>query len=199
MRQLRRIRRQKSQRFLEQFATWCRKTYCADAHWAARAYFRPMKQNLILDVGGKSHPADHAASSDERALVPALLRGWRCRCPNCGGGPMMNGYLKVRQNCVSCGEDLHHHRADDLPAWATILIVGHVLVSSLLTVEVNFAPPLWVHWSLWPAITLGLTMWLLPRVKGMVVAFQWAKRMHGFDDRNGAGHANAGQLDRPAP
>jgi uncharacterized protein (DUF983 family) len=39
-----------------------------------------------------------------------------------------------------------------------------------------------VHWAIWPALTLGLTLWLLPRVKGMVVAFQWAKRMHGFDD-----------------
>jgi uncharacterized protein (DUF983 family) len=92
------------------------------------------------------------------------------------------GYLKTRQSCASCGEELHHHRADDLPAWATILIVGHVLVSGLLTVETSFRPPLWVHWAIWPAMTLGLTMWLLPRVKGMVVALQWAKRMHGFGD-----------------
>jgi uncharacterized protein (DUF983 family) len=158
-----------------------------------------MKHNLILNIGQETLAVSQASSPDQRALGPALLRGWRCRCPNCGGGPMMNGYLKVRQHCASCGEDLHHHRADDLPAWATILIVGHVLVTSLLTVEVNFAPPLWVHWSIWPAMTLGLTMWLLPRTKGMVVAFQWAKRMHGFDDRNGAAHASAGQLDRPAP
>jgi uncharacterized protein (DUF983 family) len=142
-----------------------------------------MKQNLILDVVGVANPATHAAGSGERPLAPALLRGWRRRCPNCGGGPMMCEYLKVRHNCASCGEELRHHRADDLPAWATILIVGHVLVSGLLLVEVNFAPPMWVHWSIWPALTVGLTMWLLPRVKGMVVALQWAKRMHGFDDR----------------
>ena len=57
-----------------------------------------------------------------------------------------------------------------------------MLVSGLLTVETSFRPPLWVHWAIWPAMTLGLTMWLLPRVKGMVVALQWAKRMHGFGD-----------------
>lgn len=119
----------------------------------------------------------------ERPLGPALLRGWRGRCPSCGGGPMMNGYLRVRHNCASCGEELFHHRADDAPAWATILIVGHVLVTSLLFVETRFAPPLWVHWSVWPVLTLGLTMWLLPRIKGMVVAMQWARRMHGFDGR----------------
>lgn len=96
---------------------------------------------------------------------------------------MMEGYLKVRPSCASCGEAFHHHRADDMPAWATILIVGHVLVFGLLTVETSITPPMWVHWAIWPAATLGLTMWLLPRIKGMVVAFQWANRMHGFEDK----------------
>ena len=141
-----------------------------------------MDQTLSLNVVGSTDHAD-ATGSGERALLPALLRGWRRRCPNCGGGPMMTGYLKTRQCCASCGEELHHHRADDMPAWATILIVGHLLVSGLLTVEINFAPPLWVHWAIWPAVTLGLTMWLLPRVKGMTVALQWAKRLHGFAGR----------------
>jgi len=97
---------------------------------------------------------------------------------------MMDGYLKVRRSCPSCGEELHHHRADDMPSWATILVVGHVLVAGLLFVELNLRPPLWVHWAIWPAFTLGLTMWLLPHVKGMVVAFQWARRMHGFDPQD---------------
>jgi len=121
--------------------------------------------------------------TEERPLETALLRGWHRRCPNCGGGPMMDGYLKIRPTCASCGEEFHHHRADDMPAWATILVVGHILVFGLLTVETSFMPPMWVHWAIWPAATLGLTMWLLPRIKGMVVAFQWANRMHGFEDR----------------
>jgi uncharacterized protein (DUF983 family) len=137
-----------------------------------------MYQVEMTDIGAK--PAHEV---DRRPLLPALLRGWHQRCPSCGGGPMMDGYLKVRPNCASCGEALHHHRADDMPAWATILIVGHVLVFGLLTVETSIRPPMWVHWALWPAATLGLTMWLLPRIKGMVVAFQWANRMHGFEDR----------------
>lgn len=142
-----------------------------------------MEQNLSLNAIGDTDPAT-AIGTPERALGPALLRGWRRRCPNCGGGPMMTGYLKVRHSCASCGEEFHHHRADDMPAWATILIIGHVLVIGLLTVETNFKPALWVHWAIWPALTLGLTMWLLPRIKGMVVAFQWARRMHGFDERD---------------
>jgi len=95
---------------------------------------------------------------------------------------MFDGYLKVRRNCASCGEDLHHHRADDLPAWATMLIVGHVLVACLLLVEVTWAPPLWMHWTAWPTLGLLLCLLLLPRIKGMTVGMQWANGMHGFGE-----------------
>ena len=138
------------------------------------------------------HRDDHATPAADRPLGPALGRGWRRRCPNCGGGPMLDGYLTVRARCAGCGEELHHHRADDLPAWATILIVGHVLAFLLLAVESAFRPPLWVHWSIWPALTLGLSLWLLPRIKGMVVAMQWAWRMHGFE---GAAREAAHRVD----
>ena len=32
-------------------------------------------------------------------------------------------------------------------------------------------------WSL----ALGLSLWLLPRIKGAMVALQWSRRMHGFE------------------
>ncbi|MEO0624346.1 MAG: DUF983 domain-containing protein [Pseudomonadota bacterium] len=136
-----------------------------------------------------------------RPLAPALLRGWRRRCPNCGGGPMMQSYLQVRDTCASCGQELHHHRADDMPAWATILIVGHVLAFLLLTVESTFHPPLWVHWAVWPALVVGMSLWMLPRVKGAVVAMQWAWRMHGFEHApEVSGTVSSTPLDsRPAP
>jgi uncharacterized protein (DUF983 family) len=126
------------------------------------------------------HEAYFEQDTAARPLWPALGRGWRTRCPGCGGGLMLDGYLSVRRSCASCGEALHHHRADDMPAWAVILIVGKLLIGTLVAVEVALAPPVWVHWAIWPALTLMLTLWLLPRVKGTIVAFQWATRMHGF-------------------
>ena len=118
--------------------------------------------------------------AEERPLGPALARGWRRCCPNCGGGPMMKGYLTVRNTCPSCGEPLHHHKADDMPAWATILIVGHLIAPFMIALETNYHPPLWIHWAIWPTLALALVFWLLPRIKGMVVAMQWSWRMHGF-------------------
>ncbi len=118
--------------------------------------------------------------TDDRPLKPALLRGWRRRCPNCGAGPMMRSYLQVRESCPVCGESLHHHRADDGPAYLTILIVGHILAPVLLFVYSNWRPePLMLAISL-SLGTVGLSLYLLPRLKGGLVALQWSRRMHGF-------------------
>lgn len=94
---------------------------------------------------------------------------------------MMSGYLTVRDTCAACGLALRHHRADDMPAWLTIIVVGHILVPLLVAIEFNFAPPIWVHWATWPALTVLLTLWFLPRLKGGIVALQWAWKMHGFE------------------
>ncbi|WP_090059000.1 DUF983 domain-containing protein [Celeribacter neptunius] len=118
----------------------------------------------------------------ERELRPALMRGWKRRCPSCGGGPMLKGYLKVRDECPVCGEALHHHRADDGPAYLTILIVGHLMAPLLGFVFIEFRPDPLVLVALFSIGTVALSLFLLPRLKGMIVAFQWAKRMHGFEN-----------------
>lgn len=119
---------------------------------------------------------------EDRPLKPALLRGWRRRCPNCGAGPMLRGYLKVRDACPVCGEELHHHRADDGPAYLTILIVGHLLAPLLLVVYTKFRPEPLVLAVGFTIGTVALSLYLLPRLKGALVALQWANRMHGFSD-----------------
>jgi uncharacterized protein (DUF983 family) len=116
----------------------------------------------------------------ERELRPALWRGWRRRCPSCGTGPILKGYLAVRPECPVCGEALHHHRADDGPAYLTILIVGHLMAPLILVVFTMFRPEPLVLASAFTVGCVGLSLYLLPRLKGLLIAVQWAKRMHGF-------------------
>lgn len=123
------------------------------------------------------------SENEDRPLQPALRRGWRRRCPNCGSGPMLRGYLKVRDHCPVCNEELHHQRADDGPAYLTILIVGHVMAPVILWLFTQYRPNPWI---LSTGISIGcvvLSLYLLPRLKGALVALQWAKRMHGFGAR----------------
>ena len=103
------------------------------------------------------------------------------RCPNCRQGRLFGKYLKVRDACPTCGEALYHHRADDAPAYFTILIVGHFVVGGALSLERWFSPPTWVHLAIWLPLTLTGCLLLLPRVKGALVGLQWALYMHGFD------------------
>lgn len=119
-------------------------------------------------------------TQDTRPIKPALLRGWKRKCPNCGNGPMLRDYLKVRDECPVCGEELFHHRADDGPAWATILITGHLLAPLMLLVFTAFRPEGWVMALGFSIIFMALSLFLLPRLKAMFVALQWSRRMHGF-------------------
>lgn len=123
---------------------------------------------------------NEARVGEDRPLLQSVLRGWARRCPHCNAAPLFSGYLQVRDHCENCGEAFHHHRADDLPSWAAILIVGHLLASAILTVEQLFRPPYWVHATVWPVLGVALCLLLLPRLKGAVVGMQWANRMHGF-------------------
>lgn len=93
---------------------------------------------------------------------------------------MMEGYLTVRRSCPVCAEELHHHRADDGPAWATILIAGHLMAPAMLFVFTTWRPEGWVMAVGFSVVFSLLSLWLLPRIKGAFVALQWAKRMHGF-------------------
>ena len=117
----------------------------------------------------------------QRDVSLATRRGLFMRCPHCGKGKLFSSYLKVVDRCSTCGEELFHHQADDAPPYFTMLIVGHIVIGSVLAVEVAWHPQLWVHLVLWLPITVGLSLWLLPRVKGAIVGLQWANRMHGFN------------------
>lgn len=119
-------------------------------------------------------------ASEERPLKPAMIRGWRRRCPNCGSGPLLKGYLKVRDRCPVCEQELHHQRADDGPAYVTILLVGHILAPLMLFVFTEFRPDPLVLAAIFSVGAVGLSLYLLPRLKGVIVGFQWARRMHGF-------------------
>lgn len=118
---------------------------------------------------------------EPRPVAQALLRGARGACPACGTGRIYRKYLKVADHCPDCGEALHHQRADDAPPYATIFVVGHIVVPLMVMVEEMFRPPVWAHLALWLPLTLVLSLILLPPLKGMLVNLQWALRMHGFD------------------
>lgn len=116
----------------------------------------------------------------DRSAKVAIRRGLACRCPACGTGALFSSYLKVNRTCPDCGEELYHHRADDGPAYLTILIVCHIAGFMLhgLFSYTNFQPL--TNFLLIVAIVIPASLLLLPRAKGFMIAIQWANHMHGF-------------------
>ncbi len=123
--------------------------------------------------------ADHT-SAPARPVWPAMKRGWKQTCPCCGEGRIYSSYLKVNDACPSCKEELHHQRADDAPPYFTMSIVAHIVVFGILLLEQNFSLDLWIQLAIWLPATVILSLLLLPRIKGALIAYQWANRMHGF-------------------
>jgi uncharacterized protein (DUF983 family) len=125
----------------------------------------------------------HAAIPHSPVTAGQVMgRGFLGRCPACGEGRIFRAFLKVNDACPNCGEELHHHRADDFPAYLVIVIVGHILMPILLAVETEFTPAIWISMTLWPLAALVMTLGLIQPVKGAVVAVQWYGGMHGFED-----------------
>jgi uncharacterized protein (DUF983 family) len=122
----------------------------------------------------------HTQPGEKRPLFSTLLKGLACRCPNCGQGRLFAGYLRIAPACSQCGTELHHHRADDAPPYFTMMIVGHLIIGLVLWAEIVYSPPVWLHLVIWLPMTLVLSLVLMRPIKGVIVALQWALRMHGF-------------------
>jgi uncharacterized protein (DUF983 family) len=130
--------------------------------------------------------ATSPADLEPRPVGLAVRRGFAGGCPHCGEGRLYRAYLKVADACPVCGVDFTPQRADDAPAYLTMLIVGHFAVAGVL-VQDDWWPnsPLLPGALIWAVFAAALSLWLLPRIKGALIGYQWALRMHGFGAREG--------------
>jgi uncharacterized protein (DUF983 family) len=121
------------------------------------------------------------AKESTRQVLSAVARGARRSCPNCGRSPLYRAYLKQVDSCAHCNEVFKHIRADDGPAWLTILIVGHIVVGIALALEVYAPQPVAASIVLFCALSLGMILWLLPRAKGIFIGAIWAMKAPGSE------------------
>ena len=124
-------------------------------------------------------PHDSAPDTHDNRFWLGVRRGLAHRCPECGKGRLYRDNLKIEDSCEVCAHPLGEYRADDGPAYITILLVGHLVVAPLL-----LFPFIWQ----WPAavvvpLTLGplaaLVLMTLPRVKGAFLGALWATKGTG--------------------
>ena len=119
----------------------------------------------------------------QRSVFDALKNGLKCQCPNCSRGSLYDGFVSVKPSCNHCGEELHHHRADDLPPYINIFIVGHIIVGLLMVCMKFELFGMWTTAIGGSLLAIVISIALMRPIKGMVIGLQWALGMHGFDSK----------------
>lgn len=114
-----------------------------------------------------------------RPLLRCLARGFARRCPNCGRGAVVVGFLQPNTACDNCGEGYAHIRTDDLAPWLSIMVLGHLILPAIISVERLWAPPLWLHLVIWLPLTIEAVIVLLPRAKGLALGLMWGLNLRG--------------------
>jgi uncharacterized protein (DUF983 family) len=107
------------------------------------------------------------------SLQKSILAGLTCRCPRCGKGRLLQGFLTLRLRCEVCGLDFAFADSGDGPAVFIILIAGFIVVGAALVTEILYQPPIWVHAVLWGPLILIVTLGPLRPLKGLMIALQY--------------------------
>ncbi len=116
-------------------------------------------------------------------MKTALLRALKLHCPNCGEGKILSGYIKPVESCAICQEKYSHIRTDDAAPWLSILLVGHIFVPTILSVQQELNWPDWLSMTVWPALVLAFALLFLPWAKAFFLTVIWAMRAPGSEKR----------------
>ncbi len=106
----------------------------------------------------------------------SIKNGLRLKCPNCTQGRLLAGYLKPADACRVCNEDFTSLRADDGPAWATLIIVGHLISPAFLLFATPNVTLRWIGFAIVLSLMLAMVFFLQPRMKGLFMALIWHNR-----------------------
>ena len=127
---------------------------------------------LTLAIG--QDQADIRAMTDPvYPPLSTLSTGLRCRCPRCGKGPLLRGYLKIRDACPACGLDYSFADPADGPAFFGMTLVGTVGLALFMWFEFTVQPPMWVHFVVTMPLLVIACLGILRPLKGWLVSEQY--------------------------
>lgn len=116
-------------------------------------------------------------------LWQAIGHGLLCRCPRCGKGKLMTGFLTQVATCANCGEPLGHLNVGLLLPFVVIMIVAHMLIFAMLQMELVG----WANPGLYMAVLVPLSivapLAIIRPVKGGLIGLLWRLRASDELDR----------------
>lgn len=108
-----------------------------------------------------------------QSVLTGIRRGLAGRCPNCGDGKLFRRYLKVSETCAACAHENGRYRADDMPAYLTVLLVGHLVIAPVLAFDALWSYSPFLVSAIALPVLAAVTLAVLPAIKGAVVGLHW--------------------------
>jgi uncharacterized protein (DUF983 family) len=118
-------------------------------------------------------PHDASAAAPKRALWRAIGRGLRRRCPTCGKGETLRGYISPRAECAACGEKLAQYQTADFAPYLATFFTGFAYTPMIVAVSLSAHPIAWAAPALIVAALITALI-LLPIAKGAAINLLWA-------------------------
>lgn len=112
-------------------------------------------------------------ASDQQAdwrRTPPVQAALSNRCPRCGQGAILSGYLEPNHFCGHCGLDFTKHAAGDGAPFIVLTVLCFFAVGLVAWLELSYEPPGWVHAVVVLPLVFMVGGPLLPIVKRFVIA-----------------------------
>ena len=114
-------------------------------------------------------------SDRQHPAWPAIWRGIKCRCPNCGKGWLFHHYIEQVDHCAVCHEPLAAYRVGLFLPLIVITVMVHILGFVMLEMELSGrGNPLTYIYVLVP-LSIIVPLAILPSSKGGIIGLFWAK------------------------
>jgi uncharacterized protein (DUF983 family) len=113
-----------------------------------------------------------------RPLLAAIARGFRNRCPHCGKGQLLRGYVTPTGDCAACNERLARYQTADFAPYLVTFAIGLIFMPTTLWLSLHgFTTGPIVATLVISALAIALL--LLPRMKGAAIGLLWALDVRG--------------------
>ncbi|MCC6789957.1 MAG: DUF983 domain-containing protein [Hyphomonadaceae bacterium] len=112
-----------------------------------------------------------------RPIFPAMGRGAIGRCPACGKGALLRGFINPAAQCDACGEQLGQYQSADFAAYFVMFLVGAIFTPMTLILAFKSEESPYAIWFILGG-AVATALLLLPRAKGAVIGLLWALRIH---------------------
>ena len=96
-------------------------------------------------------------------------------CPRCASKGLFSGMTQFAEKCSSCGLNYTKFNVGDGPAAFLTLIIGALVATLAILVELKFEPPFWVHAVLWIPVTSGAVIWGLRAAKAWLLGAEFRR------------------------